>query len=147
MGDEKKRKSKIPLLGPKPSIRPTISFDPHNPNCTTAPTGGSPSSVTPACSRAPPRLSDLHLGPAASVTPRANWCHGRVSFHLRGQLTGGARCQVHPQHRKLRNKLARGNPGVDRVYRVGVIKPSPGFSTVPHARNREPCDPPCYLLA
>jgi hypothetical protein len=34
MGDEKKRKSKIPLLGPKPSIRPTISFDPRDPPLT-----------------------------------------------------------------------------------------------------------------
>jgi hypothetical protein len=34
MGDEKKRKSKIPLLGPKPSIRPTISFDPRSPPLT-----------------------------------------------------------------------------------------------------------------
>ena len=34
MGDEKKRKSKIPLLGPKPSIRPTISFDPCSPPLT-----------------------------------------------------------------------------------------------------------------
>jgi hypothetical protein len=115
MGDEKKRKSKIPLLGPKPSIRPTISFDPRSPPLTRGADTWAHRAVAPAHTPFPLSLrrGDHWLAAYPAPTSRA-----------------GLHCAVGPTRHPRARVLASDAWGLDvSIFFVTSVPKSPAYGS------------------